>query len=129
VRRVSFWLLTIVRKPFLLLASDLRMLDMPSPNQLSSAHVKARAVELGFDLCGIAGVAGVDELARLPEWLGRGFGGRMTYLNRTARVRADIRGWLPSARAIVAVANIYNTDHPHHVEMADPSQARVARYA
>ena len=96
---------------------------------LTSQLVKERASLLGFDLCGIAGVAGVDELARLPEWLGRGFGGRMTYLNRTARVRADIRGWLPSARAIVAVANIYNTDHPHHVEMADPSQARVARYA
>jgi epoxyqueuosine reductase len=122
-------LLSIVSGPFWLLASDFRVLDMPSPHQLSSAHVKVRAVELGFDLCGIAGVAGVDELARLPEWLGRGYGGRMTYLNRTARVRADIRAWMPTARAVVAVANIYDTAHPHHVEMADPSRARVARYA
>ncbi len=73
--------------------------------------------------------ASVEELARLPQWLARGFGGRMTYLNRTARVRADVRRWLPSARSVVVVANLYNTDHPHHVEMADPSRARIARYA
>ena len=102
---------------------------MPSPNQLSSARVKARAVELGFDLCGIAPACDLDELARLPHWLARGYGGRMTYLNRTARVRADVRRWLPSARSVAVVANLYNTDHPHHVEMADPSRARIARYA
>jgi len=102
---------------------------MPSPNQLSSAHVKARAVELGFDLCGIAPACDLDELARLPHWLSRGYGGRMTYLNRTARVRADVRRWLPGARSVAVVANLYNSDHPHHVEMADPARARIARYA
>ena len=102
---------------------------MSSPNQLSSARVKARAVELGFDLCGIAPAGDVDTLQQLARWLGRGFGGRMTYLNRTARVRADVRRWLPSARAVVVVANIYNTRHPHHVELADAGRARIARYA
>lgn len=102
---------------------------MPSPPLLDSDRVKARAVELGFDLCGIAAAGGADELSRLGEWLARGFGGRMTYLNRSARVRADIRRWLPSARSIVAVASLYNTDHPHHVELADPARARIARYA
>jgi len=102
---------------------------MPSPHQLSSAHVKARAVELGFDLCGIARAADVAELHRLSEWLARGCGGRMTYLNRSARVRADIRRWLPSARSVVVVANLYNTGHAHHVETADPARARIARYA
>jgi epoxyqueuosine reductase len=53
----------------------------------------------------------------------------MTYLNRTARVRADVRRWLPSARSVVVVANIYNTGHPHHVEIADAGRARIARYA
>jgi len=96
---------------------------------LTSQLVKERATLLGFDLCGIAPAGDVDELARLPEWLARGYGGRMTYLNRTARVRADVRRWLPSARSVVAVANFYHTDRPHHVEMADPARARIARYA
>ncbi|MFO7691643.1 MAG: tRNA epoxyqueuosine(34) reductase QueG [Vicinamibacterales bacterium] len=102
---------------------------MSSPNQFSSAGVKARAVELGFDLCGVAPACDLDELAMLPQWLARGYGGRMTYLNRTARVRADVRRWLPSARSVVVVANSYHTDRPHHVEMADPARARIARYA
>lgn len=96
---------------------------------MTSDQVKVRARALGFDLCGVAPAGGFEELAALPQWLGRGFGGRMTYLNRTARVRADIRRWLPSARSVVVVASLYNTDRPHHVEMADPARARVARYA
>jgi epoxyqueuosine reductase len=96
---------------------------------LTSQLVKERAALLGFDLCGIAPAGDVPELARLPQWLERGFGGRMTYLNRTARVRADVRRWLPSARSVVVVANLYNTRQPHDVELADPARARIARYA
>ena len=96
---------------------------------MTSDQVKARARALGFDLCGVARAEAIGELSRLPEWLARGFGGRMTYLNRSARVRADITRWLPSARSVVAVAALYQTDRPHHVEMADPGRARVARYA
>jgi epoxyqueuosine reductase len=96
---------------------------------LTSAQIKERAREVGFDLCGVASAGDVEELARLPEWLARGYGGRMTYLNRTASVRADVRRWLPAARSVVVVANLYNTDHPHHVETADPARARIARYA
>jgi epoxyqueuosine reductase len=96
---------------------------------LTSHQVKERAKHLGFDLCGIAPAAVHPELGRLAEWLARGYGGRMTYLNRTARVRADVRQWLPSARSVVVVASLYETDQPHHVEMADPARARIARYA
>ena len=96
---------------------------------LTSPLVKERAIALGFDLCGMAPAGDVEELARLPQWLARGYGGRMTYLNRTARVRADVRRWLPSALSVVAVASHYNTSRPHHVEMADPARARIARYA
>jgi epoxyqueuosine reductase len=96
---------------------------------MTSALVKQRARELGFDLCGITVAGDFEELARLPQWLDRGYGGRMTYLNRTARVRADVRRWLPSARSVVVVACLYNTDLPHHADIADPARARIARYA
>jgi epoxyqueuosine reductase len=96
---------------------------------LTSHQVKDGAARFGFDLCGVAPAGDIEELARLPQWLARGYGGRMTYLDRTARVRADVRRWLPSARSVVVVANLYNTDKAHHVEMTDPAQARIARYA
>jgi len=96
---------------------------------MTSSQVKHRARAVGFDLCGIAPAGDLEELARLPEWLALVFAGRMTYLNRTARVRADVRRWLPSARSVVVAASLYNTDRPHHVEMADPARARIARYA
>ena len=96
---------------------------------ISSLQVKRRALELGFDLCGVAPVGEFPELARLSEWLSRGNGGRMTYLNRTARTRADIRRWLPSARSVIVVACLYNTDEPYSTEIADPGHARIARYS
>ncbi len=96
---------------------------------LTSAAVKTRALELGFDLCGIAPAAAFPELGRLPSWLRSGYAGTMTYLNRTARVRADVRGILPAARSVVAVACVYNVDRPYSTEIADPRQAQIARYA
>ena len=91
--------------------------------------VKTRALELGFDLCGIAPIDSFVELTALPGWLARGFGGRMTYLNRTARKRADVRHWLPSARSVVSVASLYHTERPYAVERSDPRRAGLARYA
>lgn len=96
---------------------------------LTSATIKTRALELGFDLCGVAPAGDFAELTFLPEWLARGYGGRMTYLNRTARRRADVRAWLPSARSVIVVSCLYNTDEPASLERADPGEAAIARYA
>jgi len=96
---------------------------------VTSAPIKARARELGFDLCGISGVGDFDELGHLPSWLARGYAGRMTYLNRSAKRRADVRRWLPSARSVIVVACLYNTDRPYSTEVAGPDVALVARYA
>lgn len=96
---------------------------------VTSAQIKARARELGFDACGVAPVGDFPELSRLPAWLADGRAGRMTYLNRTARRRADVREWLPSARSVVAVACFYNTARPYSTEIGDPGVALIARYA
>ena len=97
--------------------------------RLTSADIKRRAAALGFDRCGIAAAAAHPELSALTAWLDRGCGGRMTYLNRSARVRADVRHWLPSARTVICVACAYHTDRPLSVEVNDPGQAVIARYA
>jgi len=96
---------------------------------ITSAQVKARATQLGFDLCGIAPAHEFAELHALPGWLRRGFAGRMTYLNRTATTRADVRRWLPSARSVICVACVYHTDRPLSIEVCDPGEALIARYA
>jgi len=96
---------------------------------MTATDVKRRATELGFDLCGVAAAQAWPELDALPAWLARGYGGRMTYLNRTARKRADIRQWLPSARSVISVGCVYHTTRPLSVERHDPGRATIARYA
>lgn len=95
---------------------------------MTSADIKRHAAEIGFDLCGVAPVGDFPELAFLPEWLSRGHGGRMTYLNRTASKRADVRRWLPSARSVIVAACSYHTDRPLSTEASDPGVAIVSRY-
>jgi epoxyqueuosine reductase len=61
--------------------------------------------------------------------LSRGYGATMGYLSRSAERRADVRRVLPSARSVIVVAAVYNTNRPYSTECADPSRAHVARYA
>ena len=96
---------------------------------MTSAEIKARAAELGFDLCGIAPAGDFKELRFLPDWLGRGYAGEMEYLRRSAGQRADVREVMPSATSVVALATVYNTDRPYSTEIAEPSAALIARYA
>jgi epoxyqueuosine reductase len=91
--------------------------------------VKRRAAELGFDRCGVAPAAGFRELGFLPQWLALGYAGEMQYLERSAARRADVRAIMPSARSVIALATVYNTDRPYSTEIADPSAALIARYA
>jgi epoxyqueuosine reductase len=91
--------------------------------------IKAKALELGFDACGIAPATGLPELEFFKEWLASGYAGEMAYLERSAAQRADARGAMASARSVVVLATLYNTDRPFSIDSGDPSQALVARYA
>jgi epoxyqueuosine reductase len=96
---------------------------------MTSADVKRFAAQTGFDLCGISPVEAFPELDRLREWLDRGHGGEMHYLQRTADKRRDVRAVLPGARSVVVLGSIYNTDRPYSNESASRSRAAIARYA
>ena len=96
---------------------------------MTSAEIKSHALSLGFDACGIAPAANHPELTFYREWLDRGYAGKMEYLRRTADRRADVRNVVPSARTVISVATVYNTDRPYSTECADPRRARIARYA
>jgi epoxyqueuosine reductase len=96
---------------------------------LTSARIKARAQELGFDLCGIAPAESHPELGFFRDWLAHGYAGEMEYLARSADQRTDVRRVLPSARTVIVTATVYNTDRPYSIECADRGQAQIARYA
>jgi epoxyqueuosine reductase len=96
---------------------------------VSSESVKRRALELGFDLCGIAPAAAFPELAFLRQWIDRGYAGTMAYLPRTAERRSDVRRVVPSARSVIMTGTVYNTGKPYSTERADPTRGEVARYA
>jgi epoxyqueuosine reductase len=96
---------------------------------LTADRIKSRARELGFDLCGIAPAGDLPELAFFPTWLSRGYAGEMTYLNRSADRREDVRRILPSARSVIVTGTVYNTGVPYSTECADPGRAHIARYA
>ena len=70
-----------------------------------------RAHAVGFDLCGVAPIAAdavFPELARLPEWLSRGYAGEMRYLHDPRR--GDPHRVLEGARSLVVVAVNYNAE-------------------
>ena len=96
---------------------------------LTSDAVKAKARDLGFDLCGVAPVGAFPELAALRGWLDRGYAGDMAYMARTADRRADVRAVMPSARSVVALGTLYNTERPYSTEVDDPGTALISRYA
>jgi epoxyqueuosine reductase len=99
------------------------------PSSLTSARIKARALEIGFDLCGVARAARYPRLDRLAEWIAAGCAGDMHYLEDSLEERSDPAIALPTARSVISVACVYNTPQPYSVSMAAPERARIARYA
>ena len=96
---------------------------------MTSSEIKARASELGFDVCGIAPASAHPELLFYRQWLDRGYAGEMAYLHRTADRRADVRQVMPSARTVIVTGTVYNTDRPYSTESLDRHEAQIARYA
>jgi epoxyqueuosine reductase len=100
-----------------------------SLEKLTAQAVKAKAREVGFDLCGIAPAGDLEELGFLREWIARGYAGSMGYLERSAGRRSDVRHVLPSAQSVIVTGTVYNTARPYSTERDDPGRADVARYA
>jgi epoxyqueuosine reductase len=95
---------------------------------LTSSAIKAKALEIGFDLCGVAAADSFPELAFLREWLDRGYAGEMGYLARSADRRADVRAVVPGARSVIVTGTIYNTVSPYAAAPAG-DVALISRYA
>lgn len=71
-----------------------------------SRLVKAEALRLGFDACGVARAEAVDPSAmqRLDRWLAQGCQAGMDYIRRGRDLRADPRQLVEGVKSIVCVA-------------------------
>ena len=78
---------------------------------LSSLTVKQRALDLGFDLVGIAPIDLWKDLEFSRQWVEKGFNGEMQYLANPKRF--DPRLILPSAKSAICVGLVYNASLPY----------------
>ncbi len=103
--------------------------DRKSAMSLSSESIKAKAAELGFDLCGVSAAERHPRLARLAEWIADGRSGDMSYLTRSLDERLDPRHVLATAQRVVSVASVYNSPQSDDTEENATGRVSVARYA
>ena len=90
--------------------------------QMELKHaLKQRALDIGFDLVGIAPAAPGRDLEFARQWLERGYGGEMHYLANPKRF--DTRTVLPSVKSVVCVGLIYNTPFAYSTEVGRGQKA------
>jgi epoxyqueuosine reductase len=94
-------------------------------------RIKQWGAELGFQAVGIADVELSVAGGRLAEWLAMGWHGEMDYMARHAALREDPAALVPGTLRVISCRMDYLVDAPGGVEeeLADASQAYVARYA
>jgi epoxyqueuosine reductase len=90
------------------------------PTAPGTAHIKAQAFGLGFDLAGVATLGAPDSAPEFDAWLASGYQGEMQYLERGADLRRDARRPEPGMRSAVVVALNYGGTQP---------PGPIARYA
>ena len=83
---------------------------------IPAGTIKQRALEVGFDLVGIAPPSAAKDLEFLPQWLKKGYGGEMRYLANPRR--EYLRRVLPSVKSMICVGLIYNTPHPYSTDIS-----------
>ncbi len=98
-----------------------------------SSLVKQAARDVGFDLCGIAGVCDFSELHYFPEWIAAGRAGEMKYMEKRDDggnlKRASLSRVAPWAQSVIVCAMNYNTRQPYSTEVDDPTRGWISRYA
>ncbi len=88
--------------------------------------LKSRAVELGFQLCGICPAVSPQGLSQLDHWLAAGYAGQMHYLAERRAAYEHPRHVLDGARSIVMLGMNYATLEPTPPQNGE---GRVSRYA
>ena len=108
-------------------------------DQAAVEWVRGRAVQAGFDLCGVAGAPAADDdegrltAERFTDWVELGRAGEMEYLKRRDEagelLRRSARVALPWVRSVVVCAMNYNALGPRSIDPAARDAGWIARYA
>ncbi len=91
-------------------------------------RVKELALQVGFDLAGVASADAPAHLDFFAEWIARGYAGEMGYLSGQVERRSDLRAAFPWARSVACVGLQYDTPQPYSIA-APPERGWIARYA
>ena len=95
--------------------------------------LKQAALNVGFDLAGVAPIAETAEHRFFPEWIASGSAGEMKYLaarNESGELkRSSVANAAPWARSVVVCAVNYNTGEPYSTHAGAPSEGWISRYA
>jgi epoxyqueuosine reductase len=99
--------------------------------EVHGAHIKQKALELGFDACGVARATKLESLeAPFSHWLEQGFQGSMAYMERNIEKRLDPKQLFPGAQSVIVLAHNYfpstitSATARHH-----PQKINIAKYA
>lgn len=96
------------------------------PNSIAS-KIKSKAFELGFDACGVAPSAEVDQeiKTRFNKWISKGMHGKMQYMENYIEKRMNPALLVPGAKSVICLAMNY------HQKNFQPENAyyKVSQYA
>lgn len=91
-----------------------------------SQLIKTKAVELGFDACGISKAKSLDEdRDRLLSWLNDGYHGTMGYMANHFEKRVNPSFLVEGSKSVISVLLNYYTDQ----KQEDPSAPKISKYA
>ncbi|WP_375444918.1 tRNA epoxyqueuosine(34) reductase QueG [uncultured Fibrella sp.] len=97
----------------------------------NAQKIKAKALELGFDFCGIAKADFLaDEAPRLEAWLTRNMHGQMGYMANHFDKRLDPRLLVEDAKSVVSVLLNYYPGDEHESRLPEDEEAfKISKYA
>ncbi len=81
------------------------------PTALAAA-LKARALEEGADLAGIAAAVSAVDGPAYDAWVAAGMHGGMAYMARNAESRRDVRAWFAPAKSVLVCSYSYGGASP-----------------
>ncbi|GHM99882.1 epoxyqueuosine reductase [Cytophagales bacterium WSM2-2] len=88
--------------------------------------IKSIATELDFSFCGIAKAEFLEnEASRFEQWLQRGYGGAMHYLEENFDKRLNPRLLVPGAKSVVSLLYNYFPDK----DLSTNADLKIAKYA
>ncbi|MGC2657259.1 MAG: tRNA epoxyqueuosine(34) reductase QueG [Bryobacteraceae bacterium] len=97
---------------------------------LNAENIKQIARDCGFELAGIAAAEPSGDFERFHRWRGLGMAGEMSYLtDHRGDKRGDPRSLLHSAKSILCVGKLYQTEYPLSTELDERGHAWISRYA